>query len=192
MMSVRWLGQPIVPFLTPLTAIPIGWPAGVPYPPPQPAWWPAGLQYPPIGDAWPSSPPPWWTAAGASLPNWPPPSPAGWPADFSWPVPPSTVSGSVSCPDLCDAQFGPTGTAPNEGLRTTCKFGCGLAPPSGGGSFPFGSHNLAPSSTTTPSTTTTPEKKSNTGLIVVGVLAAAAIAAFVVFGGAAALEEEND
>ncbi len=188
-MSVRWLGQPIVPFLTPLTAIPIGWPAGVPYPPPKPAWWPLGLQYPPIGDAWPSTPPPWWTAAGASLPNWPPPSPEGWPSSFPWPVPPSTVSGSVSCPDICDAQFGPTGTAPNEQLRTTCKLGCGLAPPNQ--NFPIGPHNLAPSSTT-PSTTTTPEKKSNTGLIVVGVLAAAAIAAFVVFGGAAALEEDDD
>lgn len=189
-MTVRWLGQPIVPFLTPLTAIPIGWPAGVPYPPPQPAWWPAGLQYPPIGDAWPATPPPWWTAAGASLPNWPPPSPAGWPADFPWPVPPSSVSGTLSCPDICDAQFGPTGTAPNDGLLTTCKLTCGPLPTPGGASFPVGPHNLAPTPGST-STTTEAKKSSNTGLIV-GALVVAAVVAYIVFGSGIALEEEDD
>jgi hypothetical protein len=187
-MTIRWLdekpgtvGQPIFPFSVP----PIGWPTGVVYPPPQPDWWPSGLQYPPIGEAWAPTPPPWWTNASASLPNWPPPPPAGWPSSFPWPVPPAAATTTMQCPAICDAQFGPLGTTPNEQALLPCKLACGLKPPTT--TFPIspGTYNLVetkPGGAAPSTTSATEEKKSNTALIVVAVLAAAGIGAWLLFG----------
>lgn len=167
-MTIRWLDEApgtLGQFVFPFTVPPIGWPVGVPYPPPKPDWWPPGLMYPAIGDSWAPTPPPWWTAAGASLPNWPPPPPVGWPTNFPWPVPPSTVTpATMPCDSVCDAQFGPTGTFANDQALAACKQACSKT------TFPVGPHNLVEPkpgettpATTTPSTTTsTKEEKKST------------------------------
>lgn len=152
---------------------PVGWPAGVAYPPSKPSWWPVGLQYPPIGTGWPTSEPAWWTAAGASLPNWPPPPPTGWPAGFPWPVPPESVKNSMSCNDLCDAQFGPKGTMANSAALISCKLACGPLP---GGGLPSGGAQTQPLIPLRPTpaaqpTTTTAAKPSVLPLVLAGAAA---------------------
>jgi hypothetical protein len=120
-----------------LILVPTGWPQGVDYPPPKPAYWPDGLAYPPIGDF--GSVPTWWTTAqqsGASLPNWPPPKPDNWPNTFPWPVPPTTVTTMLSCEQICEAQFGPKGTNQDFHGLNVCKMLCHPLPPPPGGGTP--------------------------------------------------------
>ena len=159
-------GAPI-PILFPISVLPTGWPTNVNYPPPKPAWWPIGLDYPPIGTSWSSTVPPWWTAAGASLPNWPPPKPEGWPATFPWPIPPENVN-AMSCEALCDAQFGQKGTNANASMLNSCKLVCQIAkqplPVSPGG----GPARFVPGSPSSPGAGTTTSSKSNLPLILGG------------------------
>lgn len=177
-MTVRWLGQDVFPIFT---LPPINWPAGVTYPPAKPDWWPQGLQYPPIGEAWPATAPPWWKVGEqtGSLPKWPPPKPDNWPNNFPWPVPPTTVTNSLSCSDICSAQFGDKGTTPDANLLAACNTACQQV------QFKVPSQAFVQPTTTTTTTTPTAAKKSgpSAGLVIVGVLALVGIGALVLSGG---------
>lgn len=88
---------------------PVGWPPGMPWPPPNPfpicgapgappapLCWPADMPWPPTG--FPEQPPPGWPTA---LVPWPPPPPLGWPAGVPWPplpAPPAPSAPQVTPP----------------------------------------------------------------------------------------------
>jgi len=184
-------GQPQPQLTFPLlTLTPLGWPPGVPYPPPKPSWWPDGLNYPPVGDSWAPVPPGWWNLSPNPLP-WPPPKPDGWPT-FPYPLPPTALASVMSCDQVCDAQFGTKGTTPNQTALDVCKKGCSTAATPPPLTFPIGPQNLRPlppDTGTAPSTGTTSTPKSSVVPIVLGLAALGGVAWLLMRGSGTTLLE---
>lgn len=116
MKKVTWLGA------TPTPPAPPGWPASLPWPPPNPLnecystgavpplCWPQGVPWPPVGFA--DQPPPGWPTA--FIP-WPPPAPPGWPSNVPWPplpAPPAVMPPAVTPPAQPAPQPAPGGGTP--------------------------------------------------------------------------------